>query len=231
MIFFFPPPPFFLLLNFIPGLLGRCLPPFFFSFFVDISRSSIHNTLRIITLMPTIFGQFFIIGSTDSRNNRPRSYILSYLFPILSRFFLSLALSHNIHVYIYFFVHALVSRRLVIFYWGNRKSCVQGNVIQASRNVVLSKKKRKWSNWKFGFVFFFLILLFCWNFQYFRALQFVIRIFPSPFSFFLSRSQKYSSDPINTFRIQPCTYSLRITRTIIMLYIYNYIYIYIYLYL
>lgn len=184
MIFFFPPPPFFLLLNFIPGLLGRCLPPFFFSSFVDISRSSIHNTLRIITLMPTIFGQFFIIGSTDSRNNRPRSYILSYLFPILSRFFLSLALSHNIHVYIYFFVHALVSRRLVIFYWGNRKSCVQGNVIQASRNVVLSKKKRKWSNWKFGFVFFFPILLFDGIFNIFARYSSWFVFFRPHFLFF-----------------------------------------------
>ena len=140
---FLSPSPFFLTFKFYSRFTRSMPPPLFFSFFVDISRSSIHNTLRIITLMPTIFGQFFIIGSTDSRNNRPRSYILSYLFPILSRFFLSLALSHNIHVYIYFFVHALVSRRLVIFYWGNRKSCVQGNVIQASRNVVLSKKKRK----------------------------------------------------------------------------------------
>lgn len=75
-----------------------------------------------------------------------RSYSLSLSLSLLS-FFSFLASSHIWpHVYVYFFhLYISISRRLVIFYWDNRK-VVQGDVVQAFDRRNTDKRKTNESN-------------------------------------------------------------------------------------
>ena len=113
--------------------LARLLSPFW--------QSRSFNICRALTLMQTFWSILCNRKWTLSHNvSSTRLHSLLFLVPTLSY------LVPHVHTYTYRyrFIHALLSRRLVIFYWGNRK-VVQDDIVQAldRRNVWIKKRGKR----------------------------------------------------------------------------------------
>lgn len=128
---------FFFFLNFICDsrqLDSRCLP--------SDSHDRLINICRALTLMQTFWSILCNRKQTLSHNVFFHAFTFSLI--SCSHSFLPRPSCTHIYIQIYRFIHALLSRRLVIFYRGNRK-VVQDDIVQAldRRNATIKKKKKK----------------------------------------------------------------------------------------